>query len=152
MNKVTERKRRRREYLRKKVAHLTGMGVSGSAFLASSMAFLGCTFITVMVLILTLRANPEDRIPGWTELQIGLLTMLLSGLSAFAFWRLTARLKRNVRQLAFVAPVTPNTLPADEILVRGAEQPTVQQSEVLLRAAQAGQETAKEELLRVSQE
>jgi len=40
-------------------------------------------------------------------------------------------------------------LPADEILVRGSQEPPIVQSEVLLRATQQ-QETPKEELLRVN--
>ncbi len=51
----------------------------------------------------------------------------------------------------YVPPVTPDTLPADEILVRGSEEPPVAQSEVLLRAAHRGKETPKEEWLRVAE-
>jgi hypothetical protein len=54
-------------------------------------------------------------------------------------------------QVPNVLPVTANTLPAEEILVRAAEEPPVAQSTVLLRAAQRGQETPQEELLRMSQ-
>ena len=54
---------------------------------------------------------------------------------------------RAEQQVPYVPPVTPNTLPANEILVRGAEEPPVARSKMLLRAAQGGHETATEELL-----
>jgi hypothetical protein len=57
---------------------------------------------------------------------------------------------KEAAKLPYVPPVTPDILPAEEILVRAADVPPVAQSTILLRAAQ-GQETPKEELLRVSQ-
>jgi hypothetical protein len=58
---------------------------------------------------------------------------------------------KTVRETYFPR-VTPDTLPAEEILVRASEKTPVAQSEVLLRAAQWGQETPKKELLRVAKE
>jgi len=63
----------------------------------------------------------------------------------------TGKVVRRAREQYF-PPVTPNTLPAVEVLVRSSEEPPVVQSEVLLRAAQAAQETPKEELLRIAEE
>jgi hypothetical protein len=57
----------------------------------------------------------------------------------------------EAKSLPYIPPVTPDTLPPDEILVRGSEEPPVAQSEVLLRAAKATQEAAKEELLRIQE-
>jgi hypothetical protein len=57
-------------------------------------------------------------------------------------------MRRELHAIPYVPPVTPDTLPADEILVRGSEEPVAVQSEVLLRSAQ-GQDTPKEELLKV---
>ena len=54
-------------------------------------------------------------------------------------------------KLRYVPPVTADTLPANEILIRSSEEPPVAQSEVLMRAAQ-GQETPKEELVRMAKE
>jgi hypothetical protein len=54
-------------------------------------------------------------------------------------------------RIPYVPPVTPNTLPADEILVRSSTLSEVPQSEILLRATHATQETPPEELLRVSE-
>jgi hypothetical protein len=57
----------------------------------------------------------------------------------------------TVREIPPVPPVTVDTLPAEEVLVRSSAEPTVRQSEMLLRAA-TGQEMPTEELLRVGQE
>ncbi len=57
---------------------------------------------------------------------------------------------RAAKQIPYVPPVTPDTLPADEILVRGSKEPPIAQSAVLLRAAKE-QETPKKELLRISE-
>ena len=53
--------------------------------------------------------------------------------------------------IAYIPPVRPDILPADEFLVRAADEPPVAQSGILLRAAQ-GIETPNEELLRAGQE
>jgi hypothetical protein len=60
--------------------------------------------------------------------------------------------RRRLEALPYLPLENADALPADEILVRGSEEPAIVQSEVLLRAAKQGQETSKEELLRVSQE
>ena len=54
-----------------------------------------------------------------------------------------------MKRVSYIPPVTPDTLPADEILVRGSAVPRVTQSEVLLRAAKES-ETPKEDLLRLT--
>ena len=57
--------------------------------------------------------------------------------------------KDVVKSIPYVPPVTPNTLPAEEVLVRGSQEPTQEQSTVLLRAA--GENTDRpEEMLRAS--
>ncbi len=55
----------------------------------------------------------------------------------------------EIARIPYVPPVIADNLPAEIILVRGSEEPSVGQSDVLLRAAQQVQETAKEELSRV---
>jgi hypothetical protein len=70
--------------------------------------------------------------------------------ACYAAW-LEARKARRIAQRAYVPPVTSETLSADEILVRGSQEPAIAQKEVLLRTAHV-QETAPEELLRISQE
>ena len=48
-----------------------------------------------------------------------------------------------------VPPVTSSTLPAEEVLVRSAMEPTAP-SEILLRATVKGEETKAQELLRAA--
>jgi hypothetical protein len=59
---------------------------------------------------------------------------------------------RSVRRVTYVPPVHEQlaALPADEILLRGSEQPAARSGE-LLRAAHAGAETEAGELLRADQ-
>ncbi len=75
---------------------------------------------------------------------------VISGKLSWLFWDKVKAAKTSVRIL-YVPPVTLDTIPAEEILVRGSDETPVAQSEVLLRAAQQGQQTPKEALLRVSQ-
>jgi hypothetical protein len=54
---------------------------------------------------------------------------------------------KQTTDLHYAPPITPDTLPADEILVRGSDEPSVVQSQVLLRAAKE-QTRQDEQLLR----
>ena len=67
------------------------------------------------------------------------------------FLQLAVRLGRKVSQIPYVPPVTASTLPAEEVLVRGAEEPKQEQSKVLLRGIDNSTGTGKQELLRGSQ-
>jgi hypothetical protein len=49
--------------------------------------------------------------------------------------------------LPYIPPVTPDTLPAEEMLVRGSEEPQAG-SETLVRPSTATRETPAEQLLR----
>jgi hypothetical protein len=59
--------------------------------------------------------------------------------------------RQEAKQLPYVPPVTANTLPAEEVLVRGSEEPTQEQGKVLLRGADGSAGTGEQELLRSSQ-
>jgi hypothetical protein len=118
----------------------------------------------------------EDREKRWAfGLHVQLLVLLVAGclylivsaihkgvamamLPLFIFWLLGFLLllhdthkRYRVARETYDPPVNPDTLTADEILVRGSAEPAAQ-SEVLLRAVQTGQETAAEELLRANVE
>jgi hypothetical protein len=47
-------------------------------------------------------------------------------------WRF---LRKTAKSIPVVLPLTPDMLPAEEVLVRGSQEPSVLQSEILLRAA-----------------
>jgi hypothetical protein len=148
MSKVTERKRRRWEYLKKKGATYSNVALYSALFVPALTIAGLCGIAAVMILFI----GPNDILSSLFA--IGLL--LGCGLSGALSWYCRNRIlasQRQARQLSYVPPVTPKTLPAEEILVRGSEEPPVQQSEVLLRAAKPGQqEMSAEELLRASQE
>ena len=58
---------------------------------------------------------------------------------------------KNIKHIPYVPPVTSDTLPAEEVLVRGSEEPTQEQSKVLLRGTECSMGTGEQELLRSSQ-
>jgi len=147
MKPVPDRKKLRREYLRKKASSYL------PALWFEALVGLPCALM-VIAMIYRLSTNP----PGWDGGQglfgwiSSIIGILIFGCGAyFGLVGATRTVRRGQSYITYVPPITPNTLPADEILVRGSDEPLVAQSEVLLRAAKE-QETPKEELLRVSQE
>ncbi|HZT43842.1 MAG TPA: hypothetical protein VFA07_16870 [Chthonomonadaceae bacterium] len=55
---------------------------------------------------------------------------------------------REAKRLPYVPPVTADTLPQEEVLLRGSQQPAQEQGKLLLRGAADCQENARQELLR----
>jgi len=83
-------------------------------------------------------------------LQMICLGAVMLVVSALLIWPSVKVCKKGIaesRRLPYVPPLNPDTLPAEEVLVRGAEEPPIVPSEVLLRATNE-RETPKEELLR----
>jgi hypothetical protein len=145
---VPDRKRQRREYILKKQSAYVQWVIGGIMLLPAGIIALISAITTVVACacyILTRR---------YTAL---LFTIFCGGIitvcSSFFAWMGYALVAdgNKLSQTPYVPPVTPDTLPANEVLVRGAQPPPVVPSEVLLRAAQ-GEETPKEELLRVAEE
>jgi len=130
MNKVPDRKKLRREYLSRG---------GWSVVLCVTEVLL----LTVGYLYLVYNA-PHKGDAGRVVLILGLFVVL----GALLLGNEAKKDHRATRD-RIVPPITPDTLPADEILLRGSEEPPVGQSELLLRAAR-GQETPKEELLRLA--
>jgi hypothetical protein len=141
MKQVPDRKRLRREYLTKRADVYAKMIGSAAMALVGIAIIASCGFINI--------APIKGYISSWILFLIGLLLLAMVILNAAA--KRHTEIRRELDAIPYVPPVSPDTLPTDEILVRGSEEPPVMQSEVLLRAA-TGQETPKEELLRVSQE
>ena len=146
MNQVTERKRLRRRYLHDKRRAYGRMAATiALGFLCVILA--GGLLITGSYLIMKRWPVMTDAAGCCFILGLAFVPRLVIEAAGRAF----QKWKDEADHLAYVPPVTADTLPADEILVRAADEPPVEQSSVLLRAAQAGLETAKAELLRVSQ-
>ena len=137
MKQVPDRKKLRQDYLVKRTYASIGGLMGWILLFALSAAAILCACMAVLsILIGTITAM----------LYLGLA--VAGGFASYKAWRIIARSEETIANLPYVAPIAPDTLPAEEILVRGSSEPPVAQSEVLLRAAQ-GQETPKEELLRV---
>jgi hypothetical protein len=128
---MPDRKRLRQEYLRKK----------GKAYAMLVAWLIGLVAIVVMMYFSYLGMHHRS---GW----FAVLGILFYARIIWKGWRAVDRSHKEMR-LAYIPPVTPDTLPVEEILVRGSEEPPVVTSAILLRAAN-GQETAKEELLRIT--
>jgi hypothetical protein len=139
MNPVPDRKRLRREYLRKK-----GIGYAHATFYGALAA--PCAFAVMLLLITTWTYLPRAR-------PIGLIVLAcligLAGLCICWLGRSARQARQKARRVPYVPPVTPSTLPTEEILVRGAAEPSAQGA-TLLRAGVKDEETKGEELLRSS--
>ena len=144
MNQVPDRKKLRRTYLRLRWKQRLQL-IAGTSI--ALIAFFGLTVFGHRILD-HVREHPDIS----TALKaMGVTAALLAGY--FLCARIGQRMIRSAQEMnvAYVPPATPNTLPAEEILVRGAAEPTAAHSDVLLRAAQGEQATPKEDLLRASQ-
>ncbi len=151
---MPDRKRLRREYLRNQfygVLKYLALSVVSVAFLTVTvwMAFKATYFYQYAKALTDPVASPHIELP-YTIAFVCAGIAGVAGSLTFAIGRLVPRALNDLGR-TYVPPVTPDTLPAEEILVRAADVPPVVQSDVLLRAAQRRQETTKEELLRMSQ-
>jgi hypothetical protein len=133
MNPVPDRRRLRREYLRKKAI--------GYLMLRLSVVLPGIG----VVAIVTANVCDEQHAIGGTVVVSSAACLLLVSLFALKM----SGQAEIVSDVPYVPPVKPDTLPAEEILVRGATQPSIP-SETLLRATMKGEETKADELLRVA--
>jgi hypothetical protein len=123
------------------------MTIGGTVFVPTvSVAFL---LATLTIVIFTYAFTDHRPLEPLVALLLGVVTACFAWLAKRSHQALHRG--RIQAQILYVPPLTPDILPADEILVRGSEELPVAQSEVLLRAAQQGQETPKEELLRVTE-
>ena len=132
MSSIQERKKQRWEYLNQK----------GGAYVTLGLITFATGFCALMTLtfVLTVAIFPPGIVVG---LCFGVVTLRLTVLVRQAH--------RTVKQLPYVPPVNPNTLPAEEVLVRGSEEPAQEQGKVLLRGTDGSAGAEKQELLRSSQ-
>jgi hypothetical protein len=151
MKQVPDRIKLRREYLRKKAGAYVAGTASGILIIPSLILTVLCVIGALAVVVLNVMPLSRFGIPELAALCVFIGSATVFGAFTWEAWDKLKAAQKAAR-LTYVPPVTPDALPADEILVRSSEEPPVAQSEVLLRAAQRGQETPKEELLRVSQE
>jgi hypothetical protein len=143
MNQIQERNKLRQKYLDRRTEIYSEMAMSALRTLLgiATLALLASSFL-----------DPKFyRYHLGSVVIFAIAATFLFGVAVIRSVARHSRMRRELHAIPYVPPVTPDTLPATEILMRGSEAPTLQ-SEVLLRGAQKGEETPKEELLRVSQE
>jgi hypothetical protein len=135
MNRVPDRKKLRQEYLRKQAWVSTRLTLSCFSSLLFVMLFGICTMFALF---------------GGTWAAYVIFGTLAFG-CVYVMRVIIRETDRAVKDydIPYVPPVTPSTLPAEEVLVRGAEEPNAPQ-ETLLRATVKGEDTKTEELLRSS--
>jgi hypothetical protein len=145
--RVPDRQKQRQEYLKKKA------GACRKIF-SGSVGFL-CLFSIAFVFFVSACAA---LIRSWIgQSLLWFVYAIVLGLWAWGMgyrcwdmYHFIKNVKEEQAAMAYSPPVTPNTLPAEEVLVRGSQEPTQEQSTVLLRAAGVGEEVPSEELLRAS--
>ena len=139
--RVPDRQKQRREYLGRKAGACLGEGMAVAFLLFFLLLTAGCGIFTCLSLF----------IPGLQPaiLPFGFLTFFL-GVGSRAIYMVTQQADQHVKSISYIPPVTLNTLPAEEVLVRGSQEPTQEQSGVLLRAAGESADTPSEQLLRAS--
>jgi|SRR5579871_2441662 len=149
MSSTLERIRKRRLYLKKKRTAYIEAGIA---------ALLALLFGWIMYNLLREfgKALLDNYGSGVNDPINSLIAIVCFGTSLFfgrIFWllvRSTRKAYRTVKQLLYVPPVTANTLPAEEVLVRGSEEPTEEQGKVLLRGTDGSAGAGEQELLRGS--
>lgn len=136
--RTTERQKQRQDYVKRKAGASSVRIIVRTLFLFSFI----CAVVSGLFTVLTL-------VRGVNPFTMGLVisTLFFAGWSWYVY-PYVRMADRDVRSLPYVPPVTPDTLPAEELLVRGAERPPTEESIVLLRAAGESVETPAEELLR----
>ncbi|HZT44245.1 MAG TPA: hypothetical protein VFA07_18920 [Chthonomonadaceae bacterium] len=150
MGSTQERIKKRREYLVKKRGAYTKMSLATILAVPFTLATL---FVS---LSLPLALYNYFHYKAWADYNVGVIKTLIGSLLFFGvfaglFAREARKAHRTARQLAYIPPVTADTLPDGEVLVRGSEEPIQEQSKVLLRGTEASAGTGEQELLRGSQ-
>jgi hypothetical protein len=85
----------------------------------------------------------NERIAGISKI------VAVCGMISYVCWRVTKKACKAAKRLPYVPPITFSTLPAEEVLVRGAAEPSAP-SETLLRAGVKSEETKPTDLLRAT--
>ena len=141
MNRIPDRKKLRREYLRLKCI---GMLLKhGGLLLCFPLAF-----VAVLLGMVGLCIGAYGLLHMDPFMLIGVILIVLAAILGFLSYSAyyAVGFGDQVLNTTYVPPVTPDTLPVKEVLVRGAEEPAAA-SETLLRATVKSEATKAEELL-----
>ncbi len=154
MKQVPDRKKLRREYVTRKSKEYAVAGALGTGIIPALIGLMICTaglVFPIYWMCYPMQPDAPDRTTTVVIFIGGVLGVLYFGCFTWLCWRGMKQSIQSARELPYIPPVTAGTLPADEILIRGSEEPPVAQSEVLLRAAQPEQNVQAEALLRATE-
>ena len=149
--RVPDRQKQRQEYLKKKIG---GFGKGLGAGLASMVMAAVTGLLIAVGLMVIFEAGRADISAKQSVLAlfsgIGLIILgCIMGRTALRSGHYARRQVSSAALLPYIPPITSDTLPVDEVLVRGSEEPA-EQSCVLLRAAGERADIPAEQLLRAS--
>jgi len=150
MSSTHERVKKRREYLTMKGAAYIGIAIG----LAMIVDWVTKFIRAVTHLSLFWNHLITGRVHSHVFVLLFSMLIFLVGMTAvtiICFGGVVRHLALKAKQLPYVPPVTADTLPAEEVLVRGSEQPTQEQGKVLLRGTDGSGGAGEQELLRSSQ-
>jgi hypothetical protein len=151
MTRVPDRKKLRREYLKQKgfaYYHLTGKSLF---FSLGVLVCIGLLQFAVYVFFVAIQDGRESSFYAEPEYYVSGLCGIMACVSAVitrSIWRGVQQAKQDLN-IPNVPPLTSDTLPAEEVLVRGAEEPLAGK-DTLVRPSTASEETTAEQLLRNS--
>lgn len=153
LDRVPNRRKLRQEYLKKKAKAYSKSAFFGLVLLPFASCSVLFGVIAVVVLIGLMYALFSGRLVSSVVplLFVGLAIGFVLWIVTWMFWVFLRDELEEARIIPYVPPVTVETLPAEEVLVRGAEEPAAIR-ETLLRATTGTEETKAEELLRSAQE
>jgi|SRR5579871_3331793 len=151
MGSTQERIQKRREYLKQKGWAYTQASLAGAfALLFAGVSYWLYGYCQNVLLGDTEALGGDTRLIPYALMVF--LSLSLSCMVATLFLaRSVHQSHQKAKQLPFVSPVTANTLPAEEVLVRGSEEPAQEQGKVLLRGTDSSGSMGEQELLRSSQ-
>jgi len=150
--RIPDREKQRRDYLTKKAGTIS-KGIAGG------IVCLILALVTLVLLILGIFccfyrwADAKGETQYGLPVGIGFLIVAAITGSLAALSGLHAKDQADrAKALPYIPPLTPGTLPAEEVLIRGAQPPTEGQGALLLRAAEESVNTPAKELLRAAAE
>ena len=134
----------RREYLRKKLTFYTLSAAGGVAFIFG--LWITIDLLRNLIIIRTWG--------GWSTMVLVLCAVaVITAATTYSFGALFRKHLKGARAVPYAPPVTCTTpLPAEEVLVRGSDEPLNAQQDILLRAAALSHEERAELLLRPAAE
>ena len=153
MSNTQEQIKKRREYLKQKRFAYTRVALA--TFCTLLLAWGTTWLIGYIRFMLSDDFGDPSNVGAMMVFPIILLIViglaLVCGVGTYHLIRLAHQAHQEAKQLPYVPPVTTDSLPAEEVLVRGSEEPKQEQGKVLLRGTDGSTGVGEQELLRSSQ-